>query len=138
MSFTWQGPVQATVGNKFTVTLNTQSGEAVRNLSLMVSYDPSLLKAVDAIEGTFLKQDGAAATFARDIDLASGQIALEAANTGDQGAKGAGSLAAITFEVVAAGQSQISVARVAPSGPSGEAVNFVPPATHNVTLSPSP
>ncbi len=44
----------------------------------------------------------------------------------------------ITFEVVAAGQSQISVARVAPSGPSGEAVNFDPPAAHNVTLNPNP
>jgi general secretion pathway protein D len=136
MSFTWQGPVQATVGNKFTVTLNTQSREAVRNLSLMISYDPSLLKAVDAVEGTFLKQGGAAATFTRDIDQAGGQIAVEATNAGEQGASGAGSLAAITFEVVATGQPQISVARVAPSGISGDAVEFVPPATHNMTLSP--
>jgi general secretion pathway protein D len=136
MSFTWQGPVQATVGNKFTVTLNTQSKEAVRNLSLMISYDPAVLKAVDAVEGTFLKQGGAAATFTRDIDQAGGQIAVEAANAGDQGASGSGSLAAITFEVVAAGQSQISVARVAPSGLSGDAVDFTSPAAHNVTLSP--
>lgn len=135
MSFNWQGPVQATVGNRFTVTLNTQSQEAVRNLSMTISYDPSVLKAVDAVEGTFLKQGGAAPTFTRDIDLAGGQIAVETANPGEQGASGAGSVAAITFEVVAAGQSQISVARVAPSGVSGEAVNFVPPATHSVTLS---
>jgi general secretion pathway protein D len=138
MSFTWLGPVQANVGNKFSVTLNTRSGEAVRNLSLMVSYDPSLLKAVDAVEGTFLRQGGAGATFTRDIDLASGQIAVEAANAGEQGAKGGGTLTTITFEVVAAGQSEISVARVVPSGPSGEAVNFVPPATHKVTLNPNP
>jgi general secretion pathway protein D len=138
MSFTWQGPVQVAVGNKFTVTLNTQAGEPVRNLSLMVSYDPSLLKAVEAVEGTFLKQGGGAATFTRDIDQGSGQISVEAANGGEQGAKGSGSLTAITFEVVAAGQSQITVARVAPSGPSGDPVNFVPPATHNVTLNASP
>jgi hypothetical protein len=104
----------------------------------MVSYDPSLLKAVEAVEGTFLKQGGGGATFTRDIDQGSGQISVEAANGGEQGAKGSGSLTAITFEVVAAGQSQITVARVAPSGPSGDPVNFVPPATHNVTLNASP
>lgn len=135
MSFTWLGPVQAKVGNKFAVTLNTRSGEAVRNLNLMVSYDPSLLKAADAVEGTFLRQGGAGSSFTREIDQAGGQIAVEA-SSGAQGAKGGGTLTTITFEVVAAGQSEISVARVAPSGPSGEAVNFAPPATHHVTLIP--
>jgi general secretion pathway protein D len=136
MSFTWQGPVQAKVGDKFTVTLNTQSAAEVRNLGVIVSYDPALLKAVDAVEGTFAKQGGAGANFTREIDLANGQISVGVASAGEQGAKGAGSLAAITFEVVAAGASQIGVASVTPSGAAGEAVNFVVPAAHSMTFAP--
>jgi general secretion pathway protein D len=136
MSFTWQGPVQAKVGDKFTVTLNTQSATEVRNLGLIVSYDPALLKVVDAVEGTFPKQGGAASSFTRNFDQGSGQISVEVASTGEQGAKGAGSLTAITFEVVAAGASPIGVASVTPSGASGEAVNFVVPAAHSMTFAP--
>jgi hypothetical protein len=118
------------------VTLNTRTGEAVRNVSLAISYDPSLLKAVDAVEGTFLRQGGGS-NFTREIDQASGQIAVEAA-TGEKGAKGGGTLTTITFEVVESGQSEISVTRMAPSGPAGETVDFVPPASHSVTLNPRP
>jgi general secretion pathway protein D len=136
MSFTWLGPVQAKVGNKFAVTLNTRTGDAVRNLNLVVSYDPALLKAVDASEGTFLRQGGGGSNFTRDIDQSGGQITVEAASGGEQGAKGGGTVTTINFEVLAAGQSEISLARVAPSGPGGESVNFVPPAVYNVTLLP--
>jgi general secretion pathway protein D len=136
MSFTWQGPVQAKVGDKFTVTLNTQSATEVRNLGVIISYDPALLKVVDAVEGTFPKQGGAASSFTRNFDQGSGQISVEVASTGEQGAKGAGSLTAITFEVVAAGASPIGVASVTPSGASGEAVNFVVPAAHSMTFAP--
>jgi general secretion pathway protein D len=135
MSFTWLGPAQAKVGGKFSVTLNTRSGDAVRNLGMMISFDPSLLKVVDAVEGTFLKQGGAGAHFTREIDQAGGQITIDAA-AGEQGAKGGGTVTTINFEVVAAGTSEISVARVAPSGPTGDAVNFAPPAAHSITLNP--
>ena len=132
-AFTWQGPAQASVGSRFTLTLNAQSPDAVRNLSLMLSYDPALLKAVDAVDGAFLKQGGGVVNFTRDIDQASGQIAIEAANSGGQGAKGGGSVTAITFEVVATGQAQVSVTRMAVVGPAGEAVNVGPPAIHIVS-----
>jgi hypothetical protein len=135
MSFTWLGPAQAKVGGKFSVTLNTRSGDAVRNLGMMISFDPSLLKVVDAVEGTFLKQGGVGANFTREIDQAGGQITIDAA-AGEQGAKGGGTVTTINFEVVAAGTSEISVARVAPSGPTGDAVNFAPPAAHSITLNP--
>jgi len=136
MSFNWSGPAQAKVGDKFTVTLSVQSQDAVGSLGLTLSYDPSLLKAVDAAEGTFGKQEGASPRFTRDIDQDGGQITLEVANAGVQGGKAAGSVTAVTFEVTAAGASQISVAGVTTAGPSGEAVNFNPPAAHSMTLEP--
>ena len=136
MSFSWLGPKSAKVGSRFTLTLNANSGEAVGNLGMTLSYDPSLLKAVDTVAGTFAKQGGASATFSRDIDQEGGRVTLEVANANDQGAKGSGSLATITFEVLKAGEAKVGVGQVSSSGPSGEAVNVVEPAAHAVTLQP--
>jgi len=136
MSFSWLGPKSAKVGSRFTLTLNANSGEAVGNLGMTLSYDPSLLKAVDTVAGTFAKQGGASATFSRDIDQEGGRVTLEVANANDQGAKGSGSLATITFEVLKAGEAKVDVGQVSSSGPSGEAVNVVEPTAHTVTLQP--
>jgi len=136
MSFTWQGPAQAKVGSKFTLTLNGQAAESVGTLGLTFSFDPSKLRAVDVVAGTFARQADPAATFTSEIDQESGRIGVELASPDGQGAKGLGSLAALTFEVVAAGDSQVGVAQVTPSGPAGETVNFVEPAAHNMALQP--
>jgi general secretion pathway protein D len=134
MSFSWQGPAQAKVGDKITITLSAQSGEPVRNLGLTLSFDASALKAVDAVEGGFLKQGGSGGSFTRDIDQSGGRITLDAA-TGEQGAKGGGSVAAFSFEVIAAAaDSQISVSSATPAGVSGDPVNFNAPAAHSITL----
>src|ERR1019366_8051684 len=136
MSFSWQGPAYAKVGDKFTLMLNAQSAEAVRNLGVVVSFDPAVLKAVDAVEGSFLKAGNSGSNFTRDIDQG-GQVTIDAANSGEQGAKGSGSVAAITFEVLAAApQAQITLATAAPSGVSGEALAFAPPAPHSMALNP--
>lgn len=137
MSFTWQGPAQAKVGDRFTLTLSTQAAEPVRNLELQLGFDPAALKAVDAVEGSFLKQQNLASNFTRDISQAGGQVALELVGTGEQGAKGSGSVAAITFEVLSASaRSEITLIRVAPVGMSSEALAHAPPAPHSMTLNP--
>ena len=139
MSFSWQGPAQAKVGDRFTLTLSTRAAEPVRDLEFLLGFDPAALKAVEVAEGSFLKQQNLPSNFTRDINQSSGQITLELAGTGDQGAKGAGSVAAITFEVLAASaHSEISVIRVAPSGASGEALSHSAPSAHTVTLNPRP
>jgi len=136
MSFNWQGPGQAKVGSRLSLTLNTRSLQPVGTLGLVVSYDPSMLKAVDASEGSFVSQGGPNVKFTRDIDQGNGQIALELASSGEQGVKGSGGFAVLTFEVLAAGEAQVSVERVSPTGPVGETVNFTAPSSHAVSLSP--
>lgn len=136
MSFNWQGPGQAKVGSRLTLTLNTRSAQPVGSLGLVVSYDPSMLKAVEATEGSFLSQGGANVKFSKDIDQGNGQIALDMASSGEQGVQGSGGLAVLTFEVLAAGEAQISAERINPSGPVGETVNFTTPSSHAVSLSP--
>jgi general secretion pathway protein D len=137
-SFRWQGPAQAKVGDRFTVTLLADAREPVKKVGLQVSYDPAALKAVDAVEGTFLKQQNLPSSFTRDINESGGQITVELAGTGEQGARGSGSVASITFEVVApsSGPSEISVASIAPSGTGGETLSYVQPNPHRVTLNP--
>jgi general secretion pathway protein D len=137
MSFSWQGPAQAKIGDRFTLMLSTRSAEPVRNLEFLLGFDPAALKAVEVAEGSFLKQQNLPSNFTRDINQPSGQISLELAGTGEQGAKGAGSVAAITFEVLAASaRSEITVIRVAPAGASREALSHAPPGPHTVTLNP--
>jgi general secretion pathway protein D len=136
MAFNWQGPTQAKVGSKFRLILNTQSRRAVENLGLTLSYDPAALKAVEAVEGSFVRLGGAGATFTQEINQEGGQINVALTSGGVQGTRGAGSLTAITFEVLAAGASQISIAQVTPTGPAGENVEFAEPAVHNMTLQP--
>lgn len=137
MAFAWQGPAQAKVGDKFTLTLTTQAGQSVNNLGMLVSYDPSVLKAVDAVEGDFIKQSKLASNFSRDIDQAGGQVGIELAQAGQEGVTGAGSVASIAFEVIAAKpHTQITVARVAPSGVTGEILPFVPPPAYSIAIAP--
>jgi len=136
LAFNWQGPTQAKVGTKFRLILNAQSREALGNLGVTLSYDPASLRALEATEGSFAKLGGAGATFTLDISQEAGQVSLAMSGGGAEGAKGAGSLTAITFEVLAAGTSQISVAQVTPAGPAGETVEFAEPPAHNMTLQP--
>lgn len=137
MSFNWQGPAQAKVGDRFTLTLGAQAAEPVRNFDFLLSYDPVALKAVEVAEGSFMKQQNVPSIFTRDINQPSGQITLELAGSGDQGAKGTGSVAAITFEVTAAApRSEITVVRVNPAGATGEALPHAPPGSHILTLNP--
>lgn len=137
MSFSWQGPAQAKVGDRFTLTLTTRAAEPVRNLEFLLGFDPAALKAVEVVEGSFLKQQNLSSNFTRDINQSSGQISFELSATGDQGAKGSGSVAAITFEVISAPlNSEISVIRAAPASASGDALSHVAPVAHTVTLNP--
>jgi general secretion pathway protein D len=137
MSFNWQGPAQAKVGDRFTLTLGAQTGEAVRSFDFLIGYDPVALKAVEVAEGSFMKQQNVASTFTRDINQPSGQITLDLAGSGDQGTKGAGSVATITFEVTAASpRSEITVVRATPAGAAGETLPHAPPGPHTLTLNP--
>jgi general secretion pathway protein D len=139
MTFNWQGPTQAKVGDRFTLTLNAQAAEPVRSIELMLGFDANSLKAVDAIEGTILKQKDIPSTFTKDIFESSGQIAVELAGSGEKGATGTGSVTAITFEVIAeAPRSEITVTRATPSGVSGEPLPLSEPGPYALILNPKP
>ena len=137
VTLSWQGPAQVKPGETVSLTLNVQSQQPVNSLGLLVSFDPGVFKAVDVVEGGFLKQDGTQSAFTKNIDQASGQILLDMSGSGSEGASGTGSLVTLVFEAIAAHPpSQIVVGRLAPSGPGGEALTATMPDPHVIAVVP--
>lgn len=137
LPLSWQGPNQAKVGDKISLTLNTPSSPGVDSLGLLVGFDPAVLKAVDAVEGNLLKQNNLSSNFTRTIDQASGQILVDLSGTaGTGGTKAGGSVVTLVFEVMAvAPQSQITVSRITSSGGAGgEALAFAAPEPHTLAV----
>ena len=130
--FSWNGPNQAKVGDKISLTLNTQSPQGVSSLSFLVGYDPAVLKATDVTEGDFMKQDNLPSNFTRTIDQESGQILVDTSGTR---ASGSGGVATLVFEVTAASpQSPVTLSRITTSGAGGGALAFTAPAAHFIAV----
>jgi general secretion pathway protein D len=132
--FSWQGPNQAKVGDKISLTLNTQAPQGVNSLGFLVGFDPSVLKATDVAEGDFMQQDNSPSNFTQTIDQASGQIMVDLKGAS---AGGDGSVVTLMFEVTAASpQSPVTVSRINLSGTGGEALMFTAPAPHFIAVTP--
>jgi general secretion pathway protein D len=103
-----------TTGGPYTVPLMISGISQVGSATLTVSYNPAVLRAVAVTQGTFMQQGGVATSFAPRIDATTGRVDIAIARTGDtSGASGTGLLAAISFQAVAAGSSQVTVSGVA-------------------------
>jgi general secretion pathway protein D len=132
--FLWQGPNQAKVGDRVSLTLNTQAPQGVNSLGFLVGFDPAVLKATDVAEGDFMHGDNSPSNFTQTIDQASGQILVDMKGAS---AGGEGSVVTLTFEVTAASpQSPVTVGRINLSGTGGEALAFTAPAPHFIAVTP--
>jgi general secretion pathway protein D len=137
VTLSWQGPTQTKTGETVNLTLNIDSPPLLNSMGLLVSFDPAVLKAVDVVEGGFLKQDSMPSTMNKSIDQASGQILLDLSGGTSDGVSGTGSLVTLVFEAIASHpQSQIVVGRLAPSGPDGETMTATLPAPHVISVEP--
>jgi type II secretory pathway component HofQ len=101
------------------------------SITLTVTYDPKVLKAQAALEGTAMKQGNVTTTFTPKIDEATGRVDIVITRTGGAAglsvpADAAGLLAAINFVPVAPGASPITLSGLAMSA-SGQpiALQFV-------------
>jgi general secretion pathway protein D len=115
-------------GGPYTMPISINNASRVSVLSLSISYNPAVLKVRTVRDGAFMRQGGIAATFAPRIDAAAGRVDIAVSRTGDQtGASGGGLIAALIFDAVAPGSSQITVSGVA-NTPDGTPVtlNFSP------------
>ncbi|HEX5216171.1 MAG TPA: cohesin domain-containing protein [Vicinamibacterales bacterium] len=106
----------------YTVPVQISGVSNVGTLSLSISYNPAVLRALGVNPGTFMTQGGVTATFVPSIDQTAGRIDIAISRpTGQTGASGTGLVASITFQAAAAGSATISVSGVA-SAPTGATV----------------
>lgn len=137
VNLAWQGPNQAKVGESITVTLNTQSTQAIKTLAMNIVFDPAVLRPIDIVEGNFGTQAGGQSVLAKDINAAAGDITLLLTSPNAAGASGAGSLATIVFEVIArtSTQTELKAVQIAAVGAMGEAVAANPLAPLAISVS---
>jgi hypothetical protein len=115
-------------GGSFSVPVSITGAERVSVVSLSLSYNPAVLRVRVVQEGGFLRQGGVTVTFAQQVDTTGGRVDISMTRTADAtGASGAGLLAAVLFEPVAVGASDLTLSGVATS-PEGSAVplSFTP------------
>ena len=139
MVLSWQGPSQAKVGDRISLTLNTQSAQGMNNLGLLVNFDPAVLKVVDAVEGNVLKRSNVQSNFTKSLNQSNGQVAINLAGSavnGANGANGAGTVVTLTFEVIAtAAQSPITLSQIMPTVVGGQELAYSAPEPYLIAVS---
>ena len=109
-------------GGPYTVPVSITNASRVSTVTLTIMFNPAALRVRSVQEGSFMRQAGANATFTQQVDAAAGRIDIAVARTSDTtGASGAGLLAAILFDAVAAGAGNLSATGTA-SAPGGAAI----------------
>jgi general secretion pathway protein D len=132
MTLAWQGPTQAKVGDKITVSLNTASSQGVKTIGLQFEFDPEVLKAIDVSEGDALKKNGTPSNINKTIDQSSGSISVELSGAGSSGNA---SIVNLTLEVIAPAQvTALSVSSITATGLNGEGIPLAVPEPHVFVL----
>lgn len=133
----WTGPEQAKVGDRISLTLNNSVSLGAKSMGFQVAYDPSVLKAVEVIEGDALKQNNAQSNLVKIINQKTGaiQIGLSGNGTGGEGGSGSGSIVTLVFEATsAAPSSQIVVRSFNAAATGGGALSFTAPDPYTIAV----
>src|SRR5688572_16765992 len=97
-------------GAPYTVPLSVQGASQLGSITVSITYDPKVVRATAVSQGTFLQQGGIQTVFAPKIDEANGRIDFVITRPGSSpGAAGAGPLASLAFQGIAAGTSQLRI-----------------------------
>jgi hypothetical protein len=112
-------------GGPYTVPISIANASRVSTITLSIAFNPAVLRVRTIQEGSFMRQGTVAVAFSQQVDAAAGRIDVTLSRTGDQaGASGSGLLAAVLFESVAAGSSNLSMSGLATT-PQGVPVPLV-------------
>jgi general secretion pathway protein D len=106
-------------GGPYTVPVSITNASRVSSVTVTITFNPAALRVRSVQEGSFMRSGGASATFTQQVDATSGRIDIAVTRTNDTtGASGAGLVAAILFDAVAAGAGNLSATGMA-TGPGG-------------------
>jgi type II secretory pathway component GspD/PulD (secretin) len=122
-----QGDVRVGAG-PYLVPIYVSNVSRASTLTLTLTYNPAVLRVRAIQEAGFMRQGAANVVFTPNTDAATGRIDLAFVRTGDSvGASGSGLLAAVQFDAVGPGTSQLSISGVVANPTGGPiAVQFVP------------
>jgi hypothetical protein len=106
----------------YTVPISIVNVSRLSTISLVLTFDPALLRVRSVQEGSFMRTGGANAAFAQQITP--GRVDVTITRAGDAiGASGTGLLAALLFDVLAPGNATLTLSG-AGSGPGGTAMGL--------------
>jgi general secretion pathway protein D len=101
--------VQAAVGDQIELEVVAQGGANVNNAGMRISYDPRVLRFIEAIEGDVLSSDGAETSFQTSA-AASGSVAVGIGRVGGgRGVLASGTLVRFVFEAIGEGDATVQV-----------------------------
>jgi hypothetical protein len=104
------------------------------SVTLTVTYNPAVLRVRTVQEGSFMRSGGANATFTQQADAAAGRVDIVIVRNNDStGVAGTGLLAALLFDTVAPGPSNLTITGTA-TAPGGAPLplQFAPPTSVTV------
>ncbi|MFA6063364.1 MAG: secretin N-terminal domain-containing protein [Gallionella sp.] len=127
--FSWDGVSQAHVGDLISLSFNAQTPQPAGKFGLQMSFDPAVLKAMDVVEGGYMKPP---ATLVKHIEQQAGVITADL--SGESGG-GSDTLLTLMFEVIAeAPQTAVSVTRITANATGGAQMVPVAPAPHQIAV----
>lgn len=130
----WRGPAGAAVGNELSVALEGSSLPLVRELPLVVRYDPLVLRFVAAELGPLAQQAGAADAVPR-ADATTGRLDIALSFSRPERLAGAGALVNLTFAAkTARAQTRLVAAQIDVKGEDGQLLSVPRPRPHLIKV----
>jgi hypothetical protein len=106
----------------YTVPITVQNLPEVSIITVKVTYNPAVLRAVAAVQGTFMNQGNVGSSFVPKIDTNAGTVDLVFSRPGNvTGASGTNLLGSIQFQALAPGSATLTLTGSA-TAPGGAAV----------------
>ncbi|HPW17918.1 MAG TPA: secretin N-terminal domain-containing protein [Candidatus Aminicenantes bacterium] len=106
---------------EFRMNVELSSEKGIGNCSLVLTFDPRVLKLKDVLEGGGLRQLGEKVPFLKNISGGTCTIGFSAP-PGSAGFKGRGVLAVLVFQSVGPGQSSLGFTSATAGTPMGQAI----------------
>ena len=136
LTVTWLAPPPVKVGEIFEVDVGIKTGVPLRGLPIEIVFDKSKLQLLDASEGDFFNQSGAATSFSKGEQDASGRMPLGLIRRQTTGATGQGTAYRLKFKALSAGVAELQLPKLTPITLGGAWVDATPLSSLMVKVSP--
>jgi len=126
LTLTWLAPPPVKVGEFFEVGVSLKTDTPLRGLPIDLIFDKTKLQLLDATEGDFFNQQGAATSFSKGEQDALGRMTLGLIRRQATGASGQGTAYRLKFKALSAGAAELQVPKVTPIAIGGAWTDIAP------------